>query len=168
MNFPFCNFCVSCLLHVLAQLFDNEFPGTVCSELLFKNLLHRGKETAGVLQSTGQINSLVQFFLQQQRESLQRVHFDLDFDSDDQCSRIFCMTQAMVEAFRRDSQFLLMDATCKTTHFAMQLVLIVGIDHTMQSVLLAIGLIGQEDIASYTWILRAVKAAVGQSSFAHM
>jgi hypothetical protein len=136
----------------------------VCSELLFKNLLHRGKEAAGLLETTGQVNALVQFFLEQQRKSSQRVYFNLDFDGDDQCRRIFCMTEAMVEAFRHDGQFLIMDATCKTTHFAMQLVLIVGINQTLETTLFAIGLIGQEDIDSYTWVLRAVKAAVGQSA----
>jgi hypothetical protein len=133
----------------------------VCSELLFKNLLHRSKEAAGLLETTGQINALVQFFMQLQREASQRVYFDLAFDSDDLCSRVFCMTEAMVEAFRCFGQFLVMDATCKTTHFAMQLILVVGIDQTMQNVLLAIALIRQEDIRSFTWVLRAIKATVG-------
>ena len=130
--------------------------------MLFKNILQKGREAAGLNQTTGQVHSLVQFFLDQQRMSSSRLFFDMDFDADDRCSRIFFMTADMVEAFQRNGQFIVMDATCKTTRFAMQLVLLVGIDETMQSTLFAAGLVAQEDIDSYTWLLRSVKAVVGQ------
>lgn len=121
---------------------------------------------AGLGNATGQINSLIQFLLQRQKTTTSnRLFWDLDFDADNRCNRVFFMSSEMADAFRRNGQFLIMDATCKTTRFAMQLVLLVGIDETMQSTLFAAGLIAQEDIDSYTWLLRAVQAVVGLTSF---
>jgi len=157
--------CCPCV-HVSSrcQLFDREFPNNGCGEMLFKNVLRRAREAAGMSTTSGQVRDLIEFFCDQQRTAAGQCSFNLDLDEQDKCSRIFFMSAEMETAFRRNGQFVVMDATCKTTRFALQLVLLVGIDQTFQSTLFAVGLVAQEDIESYSWLLRAVRAVVGQQS----
>jgi hypothetical protein len=78
------------------------------------------------------------------------------------CTAIFYMSPEMKTAFRRNGQFVMIDATCKTNRFGMQLVIFAGSNEIHKSAIFAIGLILTETIVMYKWFLGQCKKAVGR------
>ena len=146
------------------QLFNDAFPGNNCSDILFTNLIHQARVNAGKCQSSGQVMELVRWFQQQRREpGGESGYFNVELDDEDKCSRVFFMTADMVTSFRGNGQFLIMDATCNTNRFGMQLVLLAGVDQLMFTTIFAVALVRQEDIESYRWLLSQSRDVIGMS-----
>ena len=108
------------------------------------------------------MRELVKWFQQHLRApGGQAGYFNVVLDEDDKCSHVFFMTADMVASFRRNGQFVVMDATCNINRFGMPLVLLVGVDELMKSTLLGVALVRQEDISSYTWLLSQARDVIG-------
>ena len=71
------------------------------------------------------------------------------------------MCVSRLRSYKKYGQFISMDATCNTNRCNMPLVLLVGVDDTMHTTIFGAGLLLQEDIESYTWLLNTFKRAVG-------
>jgi hypothetical protein len=144
----------------LCQMFVDQYPTFRLTEYLFNNMLNKARIQAGIGHQPGQVQALLEYLQQHGPGGYSNAHVDVD----NRCDRIFYMSEEMISTFRRNGQFVLMDATCKTNRFGMMLVLLVGVNQIMRTEIMAISLIVAEDIESYTWILEQAKQAIGQHS----
>jgi hypothetical protein len=154
----------------LWQVFDVNYPNALCSSHTFGNIVRCARVRAGVSQSTGQVLSLLTFLVNRRGPSGEvEDFFDMDWDHESEtCSRLFFASRGMVNSFKKHGQFITLDATCKTNRFNMPLVLLVGIDDTLMTAIFGVGLVLQEDIDSYTWLLNSFKRAVGNQNIVHI
>jgi hypothetical protein len=109
----------------------------------------------------GEVRTL-QEWMEEQRTGNQDNHFDVRLDEHGVCCGLFFMSADMKASFLRNGQFVVIDSTCKTNRFGMQLVLLVGSNEILRTVIFAIGLLLTESGDAYTWLLQQVKKAVGQ------
>ena len=75
--------------------------------------------------------------------------FDIVVDEELTAQTIFFMHRTMIESFRRCGQFLVMDSTCKTNRFGMNLFLICGFNEHLNCALYGCALMKDETQPSF-------------------
>jgi len=89
------------------------------------------------------------------------------FDSDpetNQMTRFMYQSVDMQQAWRRCSQFLAMDCTCKTNIYNCPLFLIIGVDENNVSVILAWALLKSESSESFAWVFDQLRTVMGDDA----
>jgi len=111
----------------------------------------------------GEVNELAEWFMSQERSASdpKSCHFAIRVDDSNTCDGLFFMSMDMKTSFGRNGQFLIMDATCKTNRFGMQLVLLVGSNQILRTCIFGMALIATESAESYIWLLGEARKAVG-------
>jgi MULE transposase domain len=125
-------------------------------------MLTRARQMLG-MGRPGEVSDLLEWFKQTDR-SRPGGSFNFRCDDTSTCDALFFMSSEMKESFHRYGQFIVVDATCKTNRFGLQLVLLVGNNQITRTVIFGMALLAREDIPSYQWTLRQVRKAVGQHS----
>ena len=96
--------------------------------------------------------------------------FDMQVDSygDLTVNTIFFMSRAMLQSFRRCGQFAVMDSTCKTNRFGLNLFLVCGIDEHQHIALFAAAFMKEETQPRFEYVLQQMKRAVGEEAWFSM
>ena len=132
------------------------------TDILYKNMIQRARRGAGLAPAGNEVQGLINYFFSIKNDGGD-CYFAINVDDSGRCDRIFFMSAYMRDTFRRNGQFILMDSTCKTNRFGMALVLLVGVNQVVRTVILGIGLLISEDIPSYQWVLTHAKHAIGHT-----
>lgn len=136
------------------------FPELNVSDILYKNMIQRARREVGLAPTGNEVQGLINYFFSI-RNNGEDCYFAINVDDSGRCDRIFFMSAYMRDTFRRNGQFILLDSTCKTNRFGMALVLLVGVNQAVRTVIFGIGLLISEDIPSYQWLLTHAKQAIG-------
>lgn len=96
--------------------------------------------------------------------------FDMQVDSygDLTVNTIFFMSRAMLQSFRRCGQFTVMDSTCKTNRFGLNLFLVCGVDEHQHIALFAAAFMKEETQPRFEYVLKQMKRAVGEDAWLNM
>jgi hypothetical protein len=96
--------------------------------------------------------------------------FDMQVDSfgDLTVSTIFFMSREMMASFRRCGQFVVMDSTCKTNRFGLNLFLVCGVDEHEHIALFAAAFMKEETQPRFEYVLRQLRRAVGEEAWMRM
>lgn len=144
-------------------MFKLQYPHVECSDETFRSVAQTARRREGLVDRSGQVLALVRYVMS--RRTVVEDFFQMGFDAEtERCDRVFFTSLHMMEDFRQFGQFMSIDATCKTNRFNMPLVFLVGSDSTNKTCIFGMGLIQQEDIDSYVWILDTFRTAVGMHS----
>ena len=96
--------------------------------------------------------------------------FDMQVDSfgDLTVSTIFFMSREMLASFRRCGQFTVMDSTCKTNRFGLNLFLVCGVDEHRHIALFAAAFMKEETQPRFEYVLRQMQRAAGEEAWMRM
>ena len=96
--------------------------------------------------------------------------FDMQVDSyaDLTVSTIFFMSRDMISSFSRCGQFAVMDSTCKTNRFGLNLFLVCGVDEHQHISLFAAAFMKEETQPRFQYVLQQMKRAVGEEAWLRM
>jgi hypothetical protein len=148
------------------QLYNRQFPLLPVTPILFKNMLRVSRQLLGMGQE-GEMSALFDWFAEQSTS-----HPDTSYaqyvDDRNVCTAVFYMSTEMKSSLRRNGQFIMIDATCKTNRFGMPLIVLAGANEINKCAIFAIGLLMSETILMYKWFLGQCRKAVGQSTISHI
>jgi hypothetical protein len=126
---------------------------------VWTSLVRSIKVELGIQDAGQDLKALIERFTKERNES--GAVFDFAVDGDLAVSTIFFMSRAMLESFRRCAQFAVMDSTCKTNRFGMNLFLVCGVDEHQHISLYASAFMKEETQLSFEYVLTQLKRAVG-------
>jgi hypothetical protein len=86
-------------------------------------------------------------------------------DSENRLDRVFISLTGMINGFKAYGQMLLVDATCKTNHFGMPLVLFVGVHGDGSTTLFGMALLRLESEETMKWAFNCLKEGVGETAW---
>lgn len=133
---------------------------------VWTTLIRSIKTELGIQDAGQDLKTLIERFTTERNES--GAVFDFAVDGDLAVSSIFFMSRAMVESFRRCAQFAVMDSTCKTNRFGMNLFLVCGVDEHQHIALYASAFMKDETQPSFEYVLTQLKRAVGLDAWMRM
>ncbi len=131
--------------------------------MAMKNILSSRRRKLGLTDGGEQIKSLIDWMKQQRDE--QAAAFDVSVDEDLRADGIFYMASESIAAFQRNGQVLVLDATCKTNRYGMQLVVLIGVSEHFRSEMYAFCLIKRESIDMYLWCMTNIRRVVGEEAW---
>ena len=151
------------ILYKLKRHILEKFKIVYFDQILFKNSLARVRTELGYYDVNGDFQRALNWMRDQtlNADSFYNIHLD----EDNRASGLFFMTYSMIQNFHRNGQLLVMDGTCKTNRYDMNLFLITGVDHHGNSSIMAVSLLKNSDEYSYSWILESLREAVGNEAF---
>jgi hypothetical protein len=126
---------------------------------VWTSLIRSIKPDLGIQDAGQDLKTLIERFTKERNES--GAVFDFAVDGELAVSSIFFMSRAMVESFRRCAQFAVMDSTCKTNRFGMNLFLVCGVDEHQHIALYASAFMKDETQPCFEYVLTQMKRAVG-------
>jgi hypothetical protein len=133
---------------------------------VWSSLIRSIKNEMGIQSAGDDLKALIERLTEERNE--RGAVFDFVVDGDLSVTTIFFMSGAMVESFRRCAQFAVMDSTCKTNRFGMNLFLVCGVDEHMHIVLYASAFMKDETQPSFEYVLTQIKRAVGLDAWLRM
>ena len=126
---------------------------------VWTSLIRSIKMELGIQDAGQDLKAVIERFTKERNDS--GAVFDFAVDGELAVSTIFFMSRAMVESFRRCAQFAVMDSTCKTNRFGMNLFLVCGVDEHQHIALYASAFMKDETQPSFEYVLTQLKRAVG-------
>ncbi|XP_010536056.1 PREDICTED: protein FAR1-RELATED SEQUENCE 4 isoform X2 [Tarenaya hassleriana] len=105
-----------------------------------------------VLQS-GDAQYLLEFFMCMQEEN-PKFFYAIDFSEDHRLRNVFWVDAKGVEDYRSCSDVVSFDTTYFVNKYEVPLVLFVGVNHHVQQVLLGCGLIADDTVYTYAWLMQ--------------
>ncbi|ESQ27496.1 hypothetical protein EUTSA_v10018262mg [Eutrema salsugineum] len=111
----------------------------------------------------GDAQILLEFLMRLQEEN-PKFFFAVDFSEDHLLRNVFWVDAKGIEDYKSFSDVVSFDTTYLVSKYKLPLVLFVGVNHHVQPVLLGCGLIADDTVYTYVWLMQSWLLAMGGST----
>uniref|UniRef100_A0A1J3IH65 Protein FAR1-RELATED SEQUENCE n=1 Tax=Noccaea caerulescens TaxID=107243 RepID=A0A1J3IH65_NOCCA len=103
-------------------------------------------------------------FLTRMQEENPKFFYAVDFSEDHLLRNVFWVDAKGIEDYRSFSDVVSLETTYIVSKYKIPIVLFVGVNHHVQPVLLGCGLIADETVYTYVWLMQSWLLAIGGST----
>ncbi|VVA95480.1 unnamed protein product [Arabis nemorensis] len=113
--------------------------------------------------ANGDAQILLEFLMRMQEEN-QKFFYAVDFSEDHVLRNVFWVDAKGIEDYKSFSDVVSFDTTYFVSKYRIPLVVFIGVNHHEQPVLLGCGLVADETVYTYVWLMQSWLVAVGSST----